>query len=94
MRVRSIDFRLIAERVASDDLRLCIYLINCSWLSTQQGCIIPIRTRFQTVGSTRLAGGWLLMFMMYSSIASVLHYILFKTRLPIAALALSQNGQQ
>jgi len=31
------------------------------------GSIIPICNRFETTGSTRLAGGWLLIFMMYTS---------------------------
>ena len=40
------------------------------WWSSTPGSIIPIRTRFQTTGPTRLAGGWLLKcsYMMYSSL--------------------------
>jgi len=34
--------------------------------SNSRAGIIPICTRFQTTRSTRLAGGWLLIFMMYS----------------------------
>ena len=47
--------------------------------------IIPTRTRFQVSRSTRLAGGWLLIFMMYSTLLYTARQAcftsLFKTRL-------------
>ena len=48
-----------AKTVCSNDDSLALS-------TTQPDCIIPNRTRFQTTGSTRLAGGWLSM--MYSTL--------------------------
>ena len=77
-----------------DDINMTLLQFACTTLiryNTNAGSIIPIRTRFQTTWSTRLAGGWLLnaRCILYSA-ASVLHYVVQNTT---AELAERKKGQ-